>query len=339
MSKTDFIPTLPPDALAKINDISLPDNLYGTYQYLRVYAAIALLFALNAYFDNWGFTLVAIVLMAGRQHSLYILNHDASHYGLFKTRSANKWAATIFSNFVMFHHPSAWSFVQWQRVHYFHHRELFTQGDPNYVDRKVNGDTEHRMTISRIIWNCLKSAFLSPIKFFILNEEYVTQKGIGAHKEKINHIHALFYGFPEDAAMNAEKYARIMFFIVALTLIAHYQLWPSFILLWIVPMYTIFPMILTFMDLTEHRWAEPSTSPNLNSRAISYGFFSKLLISFLPRGLHREHHLYPRVASFNLPKLSKLLCADGYLEPPMNGIAALISEIRNDAKTVRIKGY
>jgi fatty acid desaturase len=90
---------------------------------------------LETYADSVWVTLFAIVLIAGRQHSLYILNHDASHYGLFRSKRINKIVGSLLSNMTMFHHPEAWSFVQWRRVHILHHRYVLSEGDLNYVGR------------------------------------------------------------------------------------------------------------------------------------------------------------------------------------------------------------
>ena len=109
--------------------------------YSKVYCSIAIAIAIGTLSWHPLVVLAVIVFIAGRQHSLYILNHDASHNLLFKSPSTNKWVATIFSNLVMFHHPEAWSFVQWKRIHMRHHLYLFTNRDPNYIGRQIQGDT------------------------------------------------------------------------------------------------------------------------------------------------------------------------------------------------------
>lgn len=85
--------------------------------YVKVYTAIFSAIIIGLYVQNPMVMLLTVIFIAVRQHSLYILSHDASHYSLFKSRRVNKMVATIFSNLVMFHHPEAWSFIQWRRVH------------------------------------------------------------------------------------------------------------------------------------------------------------------------------------------------------------------------------
>lgn len=337
MSQKDFLKLLPKLTIAGMKDIAQVRPMRSAYLYGKVYTAIAVLIFLAIYFDNPFVTLLTIVLIAGRQHSLYILNHDAGHNGLFRSTAANRWVATVFSNFAMFHHPSAWSFIQWKRIHNFHHHKLFTSGDPNYVDRQVNADTSRALTIPVLLRESVKSGLFSSLRFFIGKQDYATQAGT-AIKFRDNHLRTLFLPFFNDRAMETERYAKIAFFVAAFALIAYFDVWGSFLLFWIVPMYTVYPMILTFMDLTEHRWTDRSTDPILNSRAIRYGFLAKMLFSYLPRGLHREHHLYPAVIAADLPRLSKLLCQGRHLSPPLVGLGAVLADVRREAMLSEIGG-
>lgn len=321
------------DVLEKLKELSRPNALRGLYLYGKVYAAIIVTFIANYYFQNVAVLVVSVIFIAGRQHSLYILNHDASHLGLFRTKWANKWVASILSNFVMLHHPSAWSFEQWQRVHYFHHRELFTSKDPNYVDRVKAGDAHRQLSIGWLFLSCVKAGLLSPIKVFSGYHDYVPPSRQALYRQKHGHLRALLLPFKNDNAMELERYAKLAFIATTIVVIVLNDFLAQFLLLWVLPMYTIFPMILTFMDLTEHRWNSKSTDPVQNSRSVQYGVLEKLVISFLPRGFHREHHLCPRVIASDLPKLSRLLCENGNLEKPVRGVIGLLSDVTRSRTT------
>lgn len=327
MGGSVFLGSLPIGVLTELKELSRPNALRSLYLYAKVYAAIIGAFITNYYFQSVAVLVVSIIFIAGRQHSLYILNHDASHLGLFRTKWANKWVASILSNFVMFHHPSAWSFEQWQRVHYFHHRELFTNNDPNYVDRVLAGDTHRQLSIGQLFISCVKAGLMSPIKLFSGYHDYVPPSKQALYSKKHGHLRSLLLPFKNDDAMEVERYAKLAFIASSIFFVFLNDLLTLFLLLWVLPMYTIFPMILTFMDLTEHRWNSESTDVILNSRSVQYGVLEKLVLSFLPRGFHREHHLCPRVISTDLPKLSKLLCEHGNLDKPVRGVIGLLSDI------------
>ena len=275
--------------------------------YLKTYAAVFLAIYLGLVLNNPVFSALVIIFIAGRQHSLYILNHDASHYSLFASKKINKLVATLFSNLVMFHHPEAWSFIQWGRVHLKHHGHLFTEHDPNDEGRKLAGDTEYRYSIRQLLGKCLL-AVPQTIKFlFIGKQDLVTNKGNHYQRASINHFAALFRSYADDDEMEFECYVKLGFFTLALIAIHIFNLWYPFLLYWILPMYTVYPMILKFHDLTEHYWEQKSNCLYENTQSVSRSYWEKIIISFLPRGYHREHHMFPRVPVIHLPKVNKLI--------------------------------
>jgi fatty acid desaturase len=112
----------------RMSGLAVPNAMTSIYLYARTYLVIGLVIAAACHVHNIGISIIAVFLIAARQHTLYILNQDAAHSGLFRSPSANKWTASVLSNFVMLHHPEAWSYVQWRRVHLLHHTRYFTDG-------------------------------------------------------------------------------------------------------------------------------------------------------------------------------------------------------------------
>lgn len=275
--------------------------------YLKTYAAVLLAIYLGLFFNNAFIAVLVIFFIAGRQHSLYILNHDASHYSLFPNKKMNKLVATLFSNLVMFHHPEAWSFIQWRRVHLKHHSHLFTEQDPNYAGRKRVGDTEYRYSLRQLLGKCLLAIPQTFKLLLIGKQDLVMNKGNLYQRASIYHFAALFTSYSDDREMEVERCLKLGFFILALIMIHFFNLWYPFLVYWMVPMYTVYPMILKFHDLTEHYWESKSNCLYENTQSVSRSFWKKVIISFLPRGYHREHHMYPRVPVVYLPKVHKLI--------------------------------
>ena len=316
----------------KIENLRQINPMQSCLQYIQVYVGIGIAIALGIY--SWHPLIVfgSIIFIAGRQHSLYILNHDASHNQLFKSSKTNKLVATIFSNFVMFHHPEAWSFVQWKRIHRRHHLYLFTRRDPNYVGREMKGDTIKVLGSLALIWLCLKTGITSIFQFFVGRQDYAgLSMNSEVDKSRYNHLCCLFRFWKNDREMQTESIARLVFIIVALGVISFFQWWIPFTVFWLVPMYTVYPMILTFMDLTEHRWTDNSKELENNTRSVKTGIVEKIILSFLPRGFHREHHLCPQVAVTNLPQLGAILSEANVLSPPIS-LRELFDELEVEAK-------
>lgn len=320
---------LPEEQQKRIERLIQIDPVLSILQYAKVYCCIAMAIALGAYSWHPLVVVAVIVFIAGRQHSLYILNHEASHNLLFKAPSTNKWVATVFSNLVMFHHPEAWSFVQWKRIHMRHHLYLFTNRDPNYVGRREKGDTTTVHGSSRLIWLCIRAGIMSSFQFFIGRQDYAESRVTAeVNKGYYSHLSCLFRLFKNDREMQMESIVRLTFIVVVGATLNFFQWWIPFIVFWIVPMYTVYPMLLTFMDLTEHRWTDSSGDIENNSRSVRAGALAKLIMSVLPRGFHREHHFCPRVAVTKLPELSAILCEEGIVSDPLS-LKELFKELRN----------
>src|SRR4051794_23032094 len=112
--------TATPLTRAMTKQSALPSIFYYFRTFILIGAAVALSFR----FSHPAIWFLSIIFIGARQHSLYVLNHEASHGNLFVSESLNKWVATVFSNLVFFHHPEAYSYVQWRRVHRLHHAFL-----------------------------------------------------------------------------------------------------------------------------------------------------------------------------------------------------------------------
>jgi fatty acid desaturase len=323
---------LPEEQQKRIDRLMQIDPILSILEYAKVYCCIAIAIALGAYSWHPLVVVAVIVFIAGRQHSLYILNHDASHNLLFKAPSTNKWVATVFSNLVMFHHPEAWSFVQWKRIHMRHHLYVFTDRDPNYVGRQNKGDTTTVHRPLKLTWLCIRSGIMSIFQFFIGRQDYADSRvTTEVNKAAYNHFSCLFRPFKNDREMQIESIVRLVFIVFAGATISFFQWWIPFIVFWIVPMYTVYPMLLTFMDLTEHRWTDTSGDIKNNTRSVRAGALAKLIISALPRGFHQEHHFCPRVAVTKLPELSAILCEANVISDPIS-LKDLFKELRNMGK-------
>ncbi len=310
-----------------IAQLSKPKALRSIGLYAVVYLAIAGLIGAGIYIDTWWFTALVVVLIAGRQHSLYIINHDASHYALFEDKSLNQSVATVLSNLVMFHHPEAWSFVQWRRVHMLHHKYLFTELDPNYVGRKNKGDTLASPSLAKLAYKVVSGGLLNIRDLIVGRQDHVSDKGGEISSGKYTHLLGLFKPYQDDAEMEIERRLKLGFFAVALLLITALGVWSEFLVYWILPMYTIYPMILRFHDLTEHRWEKPTEALQINTRTRHDGWLFKLFFSALPRGYHSEHHIYPRVGVVDLALVNQLLVKDHLLSPPAGGVSVLFGEL------------
>lgn len=290
--------------------------------YIRTYSMIAAAIACAKLADHPLAVFAAVIFIGARQHSLYVLNHDASHGLLFKGTAANKWVATILSNIPFFHHPEAWSFTQWRRVHRLHHAHLFTASDPNYVERQLQGEASSPISRSRLVAELLKAPLVALRGFLIARQDHVEADGRTFRKRDVNHLVTLVRRHPNDPEMRRERVVMLVGFGAVLGAVAALGAWRDFLVFWCLPLYTTYPMILRLMDLTEHRWSDKSGKVTGNTVSTKANFIEHWLISDLNRGLHREHHLDATVPCYRLSKFSRKLQAEGVLDRPRSSFFA-----------------
>ena len=98
----------------------------GAWAVLRVYLALAVIFALLAMFPNPLTFLIAVLLLGGQQLAFAILAHEAAHRSLFKTRWLNDRLADWLCARLI------WTDVARYRQHHIaHHSHTYTERDPD----------------------------------------------------------------------------------------------------------------------------------------------------------------------------------------------------------------
>ena len=293
---------------SSIFKIQIFSDTEGIFLIARTYFLIFLIPVFYSYFPSNILLILGVFFIAARAHSLYELNHEASHNKLSKNKGLNDLLAIIFCNVPFFHHPESYSFYQWKRIHLLHHKYLATEKDPNYLTIKRQGLDQRPLTSMEIF----KYAFLNIghnfKSLFFGKQDYVKKGSEDFKKNLIPHLRLLFFPIKYDHQMEKERKIKWAGFLIILLTIHLLGLWKLFFLFWIIPLYTIFPFILKIMDLTEHNWWERGGDLNKNSNSTRANLLTKIFISDLGRMYHREHHIYPNIPG---PKIH-LVNTDSY---------------------------
>ncbi len=309
-----------------IKAMSVPVPWRSAARYLRTYLLIGCAIALHLWAQHWAITVLAIFFIAARQHSLYVLNHDAAHDMLFSGADPNRRVATPLSNWVFFHHPEAYSFVQWRRRHRMHHRYLFTDRDLDYRSRVKQGDTQHGFSRLELLLDLIRTGLKSSFMLFIPSQECVATDEKSLREARKSHLALLFCRFEDDPEMERERIWKLISFAVLLPPLLYFV--PgTFLLMWIVPMYSVYPAILRLMDLTEHVLRVETLEVLENTRSTRPGLLGTLFVSDSNRTYHREHHLYSAVPFHKLPELSATLCRETDMTSPTLGLLRATGEL------------
>ena len=218
-------------------------------------------------------TLLAIVIIAGRQSALQGLVHSACHFSLFSRRKRNETLEFLFA------YPILNSVSVYRRQHLEHHRafELQTTDRFDYL-------LESLQLSRRGWWARTWVVFLRPLS---------------GHAG---------YRFLADAvgtySENRVAAVRLAVYWAALLAVLGYCGWLwQFFIYWIVPLVWLYPVFDIWAELSDHLGARGESR---NQEGFFYSAFLKGHETY-----HAIHHLYPCVPYYRLRDLHDVLQKQG----------------------------
>lgn len=271
-----------------------------------LFIATAVAFARWVWPSPW--LLLSVVAIGVQQHALFILAHEAAHYRLFARRAANEAVGRLIGM------AGAISMCTYRVVHRLHHNNLYTDADP---DIAIHGGYPRGVAY---LWKKLAEDIA----------------GLNAWKTL-----AYFFGAPalndatnraarplDDTSSQLRASARAdRWLVVAFHLLAPLAAWAfggwrgllQYAALWLLPLLTVLQPILRLRAICEHGgvadFSSPLTAARTNRTWGGVGNRVARAVLFPHHvNYHLEHHLYPAVPHYHLPRLHRLLAAKGALD-------------------------
>ena len=253
--------------------------------WLQMSAAMALFF----FYPNVITFLVALVIIGSRQFALAVLAHDAAHNLLFENNKVNDLAGQWFCAYPIFQDNRVY-----RPYHLKHHRHTETEDDPDLVlsspfpitkksfIRKIFRDLTGITGVKRY-WGSLSSIFRT--------------KGDNVFN-KISKTSNKIHGF---------LISNLIIFI----LISTTMHWSLFLLLWWLPSFTYYSLIIRIRNISEHA-VTPGNDDFDNTRTTKSTFLTRFLMVPHNVNYHLEHHLFTRCPWYNLPKAHSMMIENGY---------------------------
>ena len=253
--------------------------------WLQMSAAMALFF----FYPNVITFLVALVIIGSRQFALAVLAHDAAHNLLFTNNKVNDWAGQWFCAYPIFQDNRAY-----RPYHLKHHRHTETDDDPDLVlsspfpitkrsfIRKVFRDLTGITGVKRY-WGSLSSIFRT--------------KGDNVFN-KISKTSNKLHGF-------------LISNLIIFVLISTTMHWSLFLLLWWLPSFTYYSLIIRIRNISEHA-VTPGNNDFDNTRTTKSTVLTRFLMVPHNVNYHLEHHLFTRCPWYNLPKAHSMMIENGY---------------------------
>jgi fatty acid desaturase len=297
-------------SLTRLNDLR---SALGLLQTLAVIAA-AMAFGIHVGPSPW--ILASILVIGVQQHGLFILAHESAHYRLFAHRGLNDAVGRLIGM------AGGISMCTYRVIHRLHHNNLYTEKDP---DTAIHGGYPRGV---RYLWQKL------------------AQDLVGWNAWK---TFAYFFGAPavngatnraarplDDTSEHLRAVARVdRRMVVAFQLAAPLVCWLAagrtglvmYLLLWAVPLVTVLQPILRLRAICEHGavtdLSSPLTAARTNVTTVDgsrdaldacFNLAGRALLFPHHVNYHLEHHLYPAVPHYHLPRLHRMLRAKGALE-------------------------
>ncbi len=288
---------LPPETVKRLTAIDPTKSLYAAFETLVILSAAITVSLI--WWTPW-IVIPAIIVIAGRQQACFVLAHDAAHYRMFESRTLNDTVGRAFAVVVGI------SMCTYRVLHRLHHNHLYEERDP---DTPLHGG-------------------------YPRGRAYLAKKltkdllGLTAYK-----TYSYFFGAPainddttksnrplDDTSPALRKAARqdrwiVAGFHIAAPLTAFYAGYGvEYLILWILPLITVLQALLRFRAICEHGAVTDFASPLTAARTNKAPWWLRWWMFPHHVNFHVEHHLYPSIPHYNLPKCHEEMAQLGLLE-------------------------
>lgn len=244
----------------------------------------------------------AVLIVATQQHAMFVLAHEAAHYRLFPNRRCNDVVGRLLAA------CAGLSMCAYRVVHRLHHNHLYGERDPDialhggyprgkaYLVRKLMADV-----LGLTAWKTYRYFLGSPAANAVTGKAQRPLDDTSAALRQAARadrwlVAAVQVGLPLAAGLFFGWYGFAMY-----------------LLLWVLPAVTLLQAILRLRAICEHGAPAATDSPLRAARTTLAGPVLRLILFPHHVNYHVEHHLYPAVPHYHLPRLHAKLDAMGIL--------------------------
>lgn len=267
---------------------------------------------------HWAAYLLAMIVIAARQHGLAVLMHDGAHYRLFADRATNDFLSDFLLSF-----PLGVSTTAYRRTHLDHHRYLNQDGDPDLAFVRANPG----------LWSWPKTPGRAALVF--LGDLTGANALVVSNLQSRWSVMRRLRPGSDDAFAPAERWRFVAFLCVALAIATATGWWWQGVVLWLIPAVTLLPAISRLRAISEHLCTEGVGELD-STRETLAGPLERFFLA--PHGIHHHltHHLFPSTPFHALAELHGVLMRDerfregahltrGYLDPRRGVVSEVVA--------------
>ena len=297
-----------PDLRQTVKVLSRVNSLASVYHIAEVWLVIAgtvyvsvVLVPPSSGLFGWLVYVATVAVIASRQHALMVLTHEGIHKRLSRTLWVNDWLARLTAAFPVFI-----SLAKWRFIHLYHHQYTHTSDDP---DRAIYA--RYPLAREKFLRLLLRDAcglnVSATLKYFIdiplitpdFNRRFLGEARAAQYRQL------------------ADMRAFTLFWAVSLgggLYLAGSKAALLFLLYWLVPYCTCTQVFFRIRGAIEHGNVPDPNNPYQQTR--TYFIHPVLGFFFSPKQVnyHLEHHLYPSVPFYHLPRLHTVLQQIAYAQ-------------------------
>jgi fatty acid desaturase len=260
-------------------------------------------FAISYFYPHPLVYLVSIFIIGGRQLSCAVLTHDASHFALFNNKKVNDFVGRWFGGYPVFQ-----NLIKYRHYHVLHHKNNGLEEDPDLLLTR-GYPTSKRSMFRKFARDLSGMTGLKYISGLFLMEMGYLEYNLGnkitrttpSEKGIFSFISRFFNAFGGAIAAN------LIIFLCLYVLGA-----PQLYLLWVIAFFTTLQFSIRVRAIAEHSVIEDRKDPLLNTRTTYANFFERIFFAPYHVNYHAEHHMLMGVPPYNLPKMHRLIKANGY---------------------------
>lgn len=305
----------------EIRALTQRSNRWGAWAVGSTWAVLGLTFAAlawaRAHLPGWAFALAllaGLAIVAGRQLCLGILQHDAAHSSLFRS----KWCNDVLVDWLCAR-PIWNELHKYRPYHLTHHARTATEDDPDLC--LVAAFPTTRRSLARKFARDLLG--VSGLKFLVgraLMDAGVLSWSLTGDTRRLPQDGRAWWDYPRTFLRNAGG-MLIANGVLAALFCAFGQGWLYGV--WVLAYVTPFPLFIRIRSLAEHACLEPGADVLKNTRSTRAGWIARACVAPIRVNYHIEHHLMASVPYFRLPLLHRLLRDRGLVGAPPSYLAVL----------------
>lgn len=239
------------------------------------------------------------LIISGRHLGLAILMHDAAHKLLLSNKDWNDRVGQWLTAY-----PILVNVHAYRAVHLQHHKATWTKADPDLGLAKPFPITKGSF-LRKMLRDLSGITGYQRYRFYARLSAGLSPNGKGLEGRSVWRVVRSFASGQRGFLITN----GVM--LAGLTLAGHPE---AYLLLWLVPAFTGYSVVLRIRAIAEHSMVDDTEDELKHTRTTKASWLTRFLIAPHHVNYHLEHHLFMFVPHYKLPKAHRMLREAGVLE-------------------------